>query len=854
MSCNFCERRGIALLPVRAAVVTSAANAPVLPNEIKTDISAKGDINYTCRQLREGYLYIYDEKRNKWIDYFVTEDGYFWKLNNSTTVLAPQSGQKPCAGKVLEVAKSTFISLPLSPTKDENGCFWLGWSEHAWTENIRTQHLELDWRKAHMQLFDLQEWLNTKKVEQALSLTHLTEVVAEFSSQQVDDKKMQFLSAKWRRKSEEDALYIQQAALSLTIPPAKPDPSLPVILVIPDPIGIARDLAELTSRITEDFLEQQRSLENNKDFDRKFALNTMIEGMAYNVKECAKIRHIQLTAEEEKKLKLGIIGMNGFTYNQSLGKKMAQRLHESTDENLKKWADEDWMRYKEYYRENEKEKFVRSLDKNRERFGKEYSQPLVDMYLETLKHISFSNYFYHNYDTKDTANGGYYALTLGMCLLGGQDKGPCFDYYRTQLQGDVNDPKNPIIRAYVLNQDELAQLMSKKIPTTIPVKKILELSWNNLFSAVASYLDKLTDAKEIINTLNVTLAGALISLFGRTVQGNVERLPVMLAVYSGNPLAYFEKSGERMALSRELSRKVINETFDKAGLTPAQRITEKQRYANQVNSKLDTKETVTILEKEMRMKAIDGIQLQGEAKYGFVALLTDDMDEMFKGKSVDEKIELIRQRMVTGEQAYDHYMKRSLSKTALKGNLISLLFQCYAINSMIQTEKNWYGGVNSQSSIRLSASWGGVSGGAIELSAGTIKYGMLRATGVVSSWVNVLANFGKYLGIIGGVIIACCDFYEFIEQLKQRHKELFILYALSGTLGLVAAVAIAASWVVVGLIVAMMMIAVAFLIEYYKPNDLQKWLEKTLWGKVPDGNYTSAEEEAEEYGKLWAIA
>ncbi|POT57524.1 hypothetical protein C3432_06060 [Citrobacter amalonaticus] len=853
MSCNFCERRGLALLPVRAAVVNSAARAPGLPDEIKTDIPAKGDVNYTCRQLREGYLYVYDERRNKWTDYFVTEDGYFWKMNNSSSVLAPQSGQKPCAGKVLEVAKSTFIALPLSPDISENGCFWLGWSEHPWTENIRKQHLKVDWREAHMQRFDLQEWLSTKKAGQALSLTHLTDVVAEFSSLRVDDKKLQFLSAKWRRKSQEDAQYIQQAALSLTMPPAKPDPTLSVILAIPDPIGIVRDLAELASRITEDFLAQQRLAENNKDFDRKFALNTMIDGMEYNVKESAKIRNLQLTAEEEKKLELGMVSMGGFTYNQRLGKKMAQDLHDITDKKLRGWSDEEWDKYKKYYRVSDKETFVESLDVARKKFEEEYCQPLVDMYLQMLKHTAFCNYFYYNYDSSDASSGGYYALTLAMCVLGGQDKGPCFDYYRTKLQGDVNDTRNPIIRAFVLNQDKLSQLMSKNIPTTVPAENLLGLPWNYLFSGVAACLDKLADAKDIISTLNVTLAGALISLFGRTVQGNVERLPVMLAVYSGNPLAYFEKSGEKMALSRELSRKVINETFDRAGLTPAQRITEKQRYANQVKSRLDTKEVITLLEKEMRLKAIDGIQLQGTDKYGFVALLTEDMDEMFKGKSVDEKIELIRQRMVTGEQAYDHYMKRSLSKTALKGNLISILFQCYAINNMIEKEKHWYGGVNSQSSIRLSACWGGVSGGAIELSAGTIKYGMLRMTGVVSSWVNVLANLGRYIGIIGGVVLAFCDGYEAWQQKKQEHMLLFRLYSVSAILGIAGIAAIMGGWVVFGLVVAVAIIAVAFLIEYYKPNDLQKWLEKNLWGKLPEGNYTSAEEEAVEYGKLWAI-
>lgn len=74
--CKFCRRYGLPLLPVRPAVKEEADALPVLPATISVPAAAQGSTAWTGRLLREGFLYIWYESGNHWINYFATREGY----------------------------------------------------------------------------------------------------------------------------------------------------------------------------------------------------------------------------------------------------------------------------------------------------------------------------------------------------------------------------------------------------------------------------------------------------------------------------------------------------------------------------------------------------------------------------------------------------------------------------------------------------------------------------------------------------------------------------------------------------------------------------------------------------------
>ena len=76
--CEFCDKSGLPILPVRYAIASVEAGAPktTVPQVPLGDKAA----HYTRRLVRTGYVYLYDLARDTWECYFATTEGYFFKI------------------------------------------------------------------------------------------------------------------------------------------------------------------------------------------------------------------------------------------------------------------------------------------------------------------------------------------------------------------------------------------------------------------------------------------------------------------------------------------------------------------------------------------------------------------------------------------------------------------------------------------------------------------------------------------------------------------------------------------------------------------------------------------------------
>ena len=95
--CNFCDKKGLLIYPVRYAVASpyGAAGVPGLSGNFKIEGAPQsaGAAKYSLRALRPGYLYTYDEKRGRLKAYVVMPTGH----------LALSAGVQPAAS-----GKDTF--------------------------------------------------------------------------------------------------------------------------------------------------------------------------------------------------------------------------------------------------------------------------------------------------------------------------------------------------------------------------------------------------------------------------------------------------------------------------------------------------------------------------------------------------------------------------------------------------------------------------------------------------------------------------------------------------------------------------------------------------------------------------
>nr|CDQ36524.1 hypothetical protein BN993_06032 [Virgibacillus halodenitrificans] len=213
--CQFCERKGLPILPVRYAVcqrngrngdlpeletsriqeftdilldktlVGGEEQGRSVPEEVKDELTNSTDsqVNkYILRQLRQGYLYFYDQDNpngQHWYAYAITSDGKYYQF----PVLQPPALDdivfpERCKSNPSDVLDASLVTLPFP---EDSGTLYYAFSEHPWPEDhIRMIGKDADWRNAHMQQVNIPGWVGGQQQPFAFGMDEL-EKVAEYS-------------------------------------------------------------------------------------------------------------------------------------------------------------------------------------------------------------------------------------------------------------------------------------------------------------------------------------------------------------------------------------------------------------------------------------------------------------------------------------------------------------------------------------------------------------------------------------------------------------------------------------------------------------------------------------------------
>ncbi|MFM0140913.1 T6SS effector BTH_I2691 family protein, partial [Caballeronia grimmiae] len=182
-TCEFCDKHGLAIFPVRPGVMHSDSGAPELPASLRPTASdgatlpGGGPSQYTARTLRGGYLYVYDE-RGSWEWYWVTKLGYLMKLPQPGSPMNPAYtvGREPCdkTGHK-EIASCITVKDPTNAKR-----IWVAFSDAEWTPRVLGLHQDEAYRKRHMREFDVKAWMSSHSAAHAKPITAVNTLVAEY--------------------------------------------------------------------------------------------------------------------------------------------------------------------------------------------------------------------------------------------------------------------------------------------------------------------------------------------------------------------------------------------------------------------------------------------------------------------------------------------------------------------------------------------------------------------------------------------------------------------------------------------------------------------------------------------------
>lgn len=295
-NCPNCNKSGLAILPVRYAVVPPSVQGrlPEPLGDKVTDVKL-AHYKYALRTLRQGFVYLYYERHArgsyiKWEVYSVSVMGTLWK-QPSTQAIDIVFADPACSRNGHNIPASVIsIERP-----EKCGAVWIAFSEHAWCQDTFAL-FEKDRvaRERRMQSFEPKKWITSHHCHHALRATqaHVGEIL-EYKDRQAYNEILpalrvpsisqpdgSFSASKLRaqttrhhfygRRTQTGDLVRQMAEIGTN---ASKEPHAPAIIALWDAAGIAQELAGFTHQVV-GWVEKY----NNERELEIHALNT-IEGL-----------------------------------------------------------------------------------------------------------------------------------------------------------------------------------------------------------------------------------------------------------------------------------------------------------------------------------------------------------------------------------------------------------------------------------------------------------------------------------------------------------------------------------------------------------------------------------------------
>lgn len=239
--CQFCNRRGLPLLPLRLAYVPNHKTS--LPSSLTSgnpNLHSVKDGAYALRIITEGYVYILDMRAGGfWRCFAATQTGHFKEL--PLDALPAQQPSFQC-GRTGHANVSSIVSIERA---SEGGEVWVGYSRVHWTQATRAKiKQDANLRAAAMVQFNAAAVVTGGNLppHSGLRLTsgdQLASLVGEYAKDETGFSHIDRLYANAttagaaERRGQADELVKAMHHIS---------PNNAIVLALPDTIGIAQDI------------------------------------------------------------------------------------------------------------------------------------------------------------------------------------------------------------------------------------------------------------------------------------------------------------------------------------------------------------------------------------------------------------------------------------------------------------------------------------------------------------------------------------------------------------------------------------------------------------------------------------
>ena len=832
--CETCKKEGLPLLLARYAVHTTETKAPALSGKLGgaplASIPLGAHAQYGLRLLRSGYVYVHDEARKHWDEYFVTADGFLTKLPPR-----PKTGTRAAPATVFACARSGAAPLAGVITirnPKHATTIWIGFSDVEWTDDTLSRHNDAAYRQRHMQKISISGGKVSPQPHTA-PLEEVDSVVPEFKLDAGTVKKQVTPWVPFQFNSR-----VENAKdFKLAVQQARPQGGAAVVALF-DPVGMTAEIDALMTYRLNSFAAEPKRQRPLAISQAVLQLEDAIRAQAVEREEAAAE---DLANQIEGQADLGML-FKGYR-----DKKLQQieEIRTVTPTEAKRAEDAAWKSYTVKFNEPAMKQWRNQYEAELTALDAEQIVPLAAAHRDWMKCGATSNYFACNFDEKDVDNGVAYVLALSVCIGNSQDKAACFDLYKDWLGADKFEQSNLLLNAYALNLDVAKKKLQEAANVNLDWRGF---SWDGLAGSIGeTYKGKLEGALGVLGTqLVVRTMGPLATVANASAAAGRAKLSlVSLSVWAGKPYTVIDVVGGKKAFRQTLIRQLV-------------KLSKQPMSAKQLQRAVSA---------EMRRLQIAGVKLDGTQKKRFLIFL-DDNEIVAMPKNLDAagKAQWAASKLKTAEDIEAIAMERWQTKLANAGGgmvkgghpylvgLVGAIFQYYALAKLTEDDEKAMSHETEETKRRMHAGMAAFWGTVADVTGqGLQKVSVFvpkAARGLEVIGKYFLSGLGRVAGIAGAGIVAYWDGKQAGKANQEGKTGLAILYGASAALGFSAAsvmfyasfVATAwagpVAWILVGLL-----IAVAVLIEFLKDNKIQEWLKRSWWGNGPDAKYPDIETE-----------
>jgi hypothetical protein len=858
--CPLCDRHSLLIYPVRYAIACprGAGKAPALSGNFRIDSRAPqsaGEAQYTLRALRQGYLYAYDEKRERLSAYMVLGDGSLWQFPPDTT--PPPGAKDALTQSCISRAETDFeslgrcVSVAHTPGSDEAAHLWIGWSNVRWTKDLVHNKIgDEAWRKQHMQCIDVPamfagEAADTGEFEAARGN------VAHFA---MDERAMkEAFGFSNRGPKDEIRQRRRDVAKRIGAAMAKSPNKKGFIVAVNDPVGITNDLAELTvpnehnGFDTEMYWKYISAQLLGRAEAGIRAQARAVTGLTYGASKNIADINVANAAARTPAVP-DPVGLFQFvrswikTGSADEAAKTEQRKIDDIPAAQQAAADEAWnavvlkrgtdgkpmigpdgkplslIDVKALARFREQE-YPQALDAFRPKW-----QPLVQAHAAWLKSALLADWMAGNHDTEDLRSGYAYSESCAQAIGLAAGTDDCKSVLNEWLSGQASDRRNLYVRALMFNQTQLMKAADAQVHgSDIQYESII-----GLYKAAFTNIEKLGNAANLRDRLVVSTANTMVDVLAQGLRNAAAGyVTIRLSLHAGAPIRAAQITPIEV-------RNWILDQGKALGLTLEEDRGERRAAAMKIGR-----------------QAIKAAPPTDAAVFGYAI----DTDAWAKAGTLEASD--IKAIKIPGVETTRKWLGSS-SPVQFNQGVATAIFQLAALRFAYRDFVNGDRFSDDENLLKLTGSAISVLGNLVETVSETFAKAPSHPLSafIMKQWAwfdramaNTGARVGRWSGAAAGVMLAG---YDVLKNSPQAYKsdayELAALYALSGSLGIylsfspfLSAMPLIAGWLPPTWLVLVVSILAGISIAKLKPAAISGWILRCRFGNGE--RYHSLDEE-----------